>query len=278
MDDLSLEIKLDHPEVTRLLFHPRRQEKGQAPAGCCDLDIPVADGITVGARFYLAGKEAPNILFFHGNGEIVEDYDEIGAAFAARNMSFLAVDYRGYGWSGGEPSASRMMGDCHMVFGFVRNWLAHEERKGSFLVMGRSLGSACAIELAVTEREAVAGLIIDSGFASTLPLLRCLGLDVDRFGLREEECFNNLKKISRYSRPLLVLHAQLDEIIPIGEAAELQSCCVSRLSEFQIVPGADHNTIFAVTGSLYFEVVGRFVNKIGMPVRRRHTGRLGRRD
>ncbi len=269
------EIKLDHPDVTRVLFHPRKEAKRTTPAGCLDFDIPVDSGVTVGARFHLAGKEAPNILFFHGNGEIVGDYDDIGAAFVQHGMSFLAVDYRGYGWSGGTPSASAMMRDCHTIFEYVRDWLAGEERKDHLAVMGRSLGSACAIELAVTEKEAVGGLIIDSGFGTTLPLLRCLGIDVDGLGIREDECFNNLKKITTFIKPLLVLHAQQDQFIPISDAAELQAQCMSRMGEFQIVPGADHNTIFEVTGKLYFEVVGRFVKKIGKPARR---GKSGRRD
>ena len=273
MSGLSPEIKLDHPQVTKVLFYPRREGKGETPDGCLDFDIPVDKGVTIGARFHPAGKDAPNILFFHGNGEIVSEYDDIGSGFVAHGMSFLAIDYRGYGWSGGEPSTGKMMRDCHVVFEYVRNWLAAEERKGYLVVMGRSLGSACAIELAVTERQAVAGLIIDSGFGHTLPLLRCLGIDVDGLGITEDECFNNLEKITTFIKPLLILHAQLDQIIPVGDAAELHARCMSRMGEFQIVPGADHNTIFERTGKLYFEVVGRFVKKIGMPVRRRRTGR-----
>jgi len=43
--------------------------------------------------------------------------------------------------------------------------------------MGRSLGSAPAIELAAAHADRVCGLIIESGFAFAGPLLRLLGID-----------------------------------------------------------------------------------------------------
>ena len=271
--NIEKQIKLDHPEVLKVLFHPRHEPAGNTPPNCIDHNISVDEEITVGARFHLTEqKDSPNILFFHGNGEIVSDYDDIGPSFVAHGMSFLAVDYRGYGWSKGEPSASKMLRDSHVIIDFVKTWLSKEGRKGCLVVMGRSLGSACAIELASTEREAVSGLIIDSGFASSISLLECLGLDAAKLDITEEECFNNPKKMATIVKPTFILHAQHDQFIPVNDASELQARCMARSSEFKVVPGADHNTIFSRAGKLYFEVIQSFVKKIGMPIRRRRTG------
>jgi hypothetical protein len=269
------QIKLDHPDILKFLFHPRKETESPAPPNCENHTIPVGDGVMIGGRFHLAEKEAPTILFFHGNGEIVSDYDALGPFYTERGMSFLAVDYRGYGWSTGEPTASAMFRDAHAIFEYVKKWLAKEGRTGKLVVMGRSLGSACAIELASTEAPTIDGLIVESGFASTVPLLECLGVDVDTLGITEEECFNNQKKIAKVFKPTFILHAQYDQFIPVNDAASLQSECLARSKEFQTVPGADHNTIIERAGKLYFDVIRGFVNKIGMPERRRRRGVKG---
>ncbi len=83
---------LDRPEVLACLFYPRPGFTQATPANTCDLLIPVAEGVTVGARCHLADPEATNILFFHGNGEIVEDYDDIGVLYVERGINFVAVE------------------------------------------------------------------------------------------------------------------------------------------------------------------------------------------
>ena len=111
---------LDRPEVLMALFHPRPETGGidSASAGI-DLLIPVEEDIRVGARFHIKDKACPNILFFHGNGEIVSDYDDLGPMYQQLGINFLPVDYRGYGRSNGEPSVAGMMKDCHTIFIFV---------------------------------------------------------------------------------------------------------------------------------------------------------------
>ena len=58
---------LDRPEVLMGLFHPRSEYGSvEKPANAIDLLIPVERDIMVGGRFHMAGKSAPNVLFFHG--------------------------------------------------------------------------------------------------------------------------------------------------------------------------------------------------------------------
>jgi pimeloyl-ACP methyl ester carboxylesterase len=224
----------------------------------------------VHARFHLAGKEHPNILFFHGNGEIVSDYDAIGPFYTKFGMNFLVADYRGYGRSTGTPTVSTMLHDSHRVFEAVKNWLGTAEHTGPLLVMGRSLGSAVALELAANHMAEIAGLIIESGFATTLPLLMKLGVDVSGLGITEEDGFRNVRKISSVNKPTLLIHGQYDEIIPVNSAAILQAQSPARIKELQIVPGASHNTVITSAGELYFSVIKQFCNKIsGIRAKRR---------
>jgi alpha-beta hydrolase superfamily lysophospholipase len=254
--------KLDQPGVVQFLFHPRKDVDSAPPPGAIDYDIIVEEGVRVGARFHIGGVGDPNILFFHGNGEIVSDYDSIGPIYNEHGLNLLAVDYRGYGRSGGVPAVTSMMRDAHVIFKEVRRWLQDAKHTGPLIIMGRSLGSACAIELAASYEGDISGLIIESGFAQTVPLLNCLGIDTQALGITEADGFKNAQKIEKFAKPTLIIHAQHDQLIPVMSAEILQVQCAARSKEFHMVPGADHNTVLMRAGKLYFEIINRFTDKI----------------
>lgn len=241
---------LDIPEVNERLFHPRpqyserrfMQRQGEPPA---DVLIHVEDGVVVGGRFHIAGPAAPSILFFHGNGEIAADYDDLGPIYAGMGMNFLAVDYRGYGRSTGSPTVSSMMADCRIVFRFVHGWLKENGHTGPLIVMGRSLGSASALELAACCGDEIDGLIVDSGFAYLTPLLELLGVNIGAIGFDEVDGAANLDKIGSFSKPTLIIHAEMDEIIPFGAGEALYEASPAQDKTFLGVPKAGHNDIFA---------------------------------
>ncbi|WP_456386530.1 alpha/beta hydrolase [Desulfolithobacter sp.] len=253
---------LDSPEILNILFHPRTCEKTPIPPGATDIPVKMDDEATIGCRLFSAGLEAPTILFFHGNGEIVADYDEIGPRYVEAGMNFLITDYRGYGWSTGTPTASTLLDDAHTLYHFLGTWLKDQGYTDQLFIMGRSLGSACAIELASCYNDEIKGLIIDSGFAETLPLARSLGLDLEAMGIGEEETFNNGGKIESVTRPTFILHGQQDDLIPLWQAQKLHANCGARSKELQIVPGADHNSLIAVGGIYYFNAIKTFVDKV----------------
>ncbi len=254
--------KMDSSEALRFIFAPRRTPRTPAPEGSRNIDFEVEPGIVLGSRFWIADESAPIILFFHGNGEIVADYDEIGPMYSRRQVNFWVVEFRGYGWSGGRPTVTNMMSDAAFVYHAVRQWCDEQGFSGPLFVMGRSLGSASAIEIAASYNDEIKGLIIESGFAETVPLARTLGFDVDGAGLDEDDGFGNLRKIERVTKPTFILHGQRDELIDLAHARKLHAACGARSKELQIIPGAGHNTMIAVGGMLYFETIGNFVKKV----------------
>jgi len=269
--------KLDQPGVTQLLFHPRKEVDSKPPPGAIDYDIIVEEDVQVGARFHMAGAEDPNILFFHGNGEIVSDYDSIGPMYNEHGLSLLAVDYRGYGRSGGVPTVTSMMRDAHVIFKEVQHWLQDAKREGPIVVMGRSLGSACAIELAASDQADISGVIIESGFAQTVPLLNCLGVDTQALGITEGDGFKNLQKIAQIAKPTLTIHARYDQFVPVMSAEILNVQCAARSKEFHMIPGADHNTVMLRAGKEYFKIIKRFTDKIEGKRQKRSFRRKRRR-
>ncbi|SLM32446.1 Hydrolase (Alpha/beta superfamily protein) [Desulfamplus magnetovallimortis] len=247
---------LDNPRVSMNLFHPRKDIYGTSNDN--NLLIPVDDGVDIGACFHMTeNKNSPSILFFHGNGEIVSDYDDLGNLYNRMGINFMVVDYRGYGRSSGEPKVSSMMHDCHVILKFAKKFLSEKGYEGSLTVMGRSLGSASALELASTEssHSDFQHLIIESGFAFASPLLMILGIDPSSIGFREDKGFSQVDKISCWKGPALIIHAEHDHIIPFSDGEALFRASGGEKKELVKIPGANHNDIFMRGMDIYLEAI-----------------------
>ena len=247
---------LDRPEILQYLFHPRPEPDlyGTARPGI-DLMIPVAPPQAVGARFHEAGPTAPTILFFHGNGEIVADYDDLAEVYLARQINFLAADYRGYGRSTGQPTVSAMMHDSHVIFEYAAGWLKARGCTGPLIVMGRSLGSAPALEIAAHHPQHIDGLIVESGLAFTGPLLRLLGIDLRVIAFSEIDGFRNLRLIRDVAQPVLIIHGERDHIIPFADGQALYDACRAPDKTLLTIRGANHNDLFLRGMSEYMTAV-----------------------
>jgi fermentation-respiration switch protein FrsA (DUF1100 family) len=255
--------RLDRPEILMFLVHPRPEWGEPRPVeGAVDVQIPVEEDVVVGGRYYLADKEAVNILFFHGNGEIVSDYEDLAPLYIQKGINFLPVDYRGYGRSTGRPTITAMMNDCHVIFEYTRNWLAENGYTGPFVVMGRSLGSASVLELISCYAREIDGLIVESGFAYAEPLLRLLGIDLKALGVTEEEGFRNVDKMRTFPKPTLVIHAEHDHIIPFTDGQALYEACPAGDKRLLMIPRANHNDIFARGIEPYMEAVKELTEKV----------------
>jgi fermentation-respiration switch protein FrsA (DUF1100 family) len=252
----------DHPEITSLLFYPRHEEVPLTAGGSAEsVLIPVERNIVVGARLHISGREAANMLFFHGNGEIVADYNDLGHLYTGMGINFLPVDYRGYGQSTGRPTVTAMMRDSHVIFDYIKSWLWERQYTGPFIVMGRSLGSASALELASHYQDQIDGLAIESGFAFAGTLLRLLGINMESLGVKEEEGFRNIDKIRNVDKSTLIIHAEYDHIIPFREGQLLFDACPAEEKKLLKIPGANHNDLFFRGISSYLESIRWLVGK-----------------
>ncbi|OQX12778.1 MAG: hypothetical protein BWK76_17145 [Desulfobulbaceae bacterium A2] len=253
---------MDSPAALQVLFHPRRAPAGRLPAGAENIDVEVEPEVHLGCRLYLAqDSAAPLILYFHGNGEVVPEYDEIASEFTRRGMHLLLTTYRGYGWSGGRPTASLMMADAERLYQAVRDLMAVRHMTGGCWLMGRSLGSAGAIELAAIHGAEIAGLIIESGFADTLPLARTLGIHWADGRMTEEDGFRNAEKIGQVTRPTLIMHGSHDSLIPPWQAEKLAARSAATRKRLVLIDGAQHNSMFYVGGASYFETIRHFMDQ-----------------
>ena len=252
---------LDRPEVLERLFFPRRAsaEELTSPYGMNHV-IEAAPGISIGCRFYPAGSKAPSVLYFHGNGEIAPDYDYTAPLYQERGINLFVADYRGYGVSTGSPTCSAIIEDAHPVFhGFVA-FLKDGGYTGDLFVMGRSLGSAPAIEVAFHHQDRLKGLIVESGFASTRNLLRRLGVSHLLRDIPDAAGFGNDLKIARVAIPTLIIHGEEDEIIPVEEGRALYSLSAASRKRSLFIPHAGHNDLMVHAMNEYMEAIAAFTS------------------
>ncbi len=252
---------LDRPEVLNFLFHPRSESgHGSDDKRYEEFVIPVDVNINIGARFYACDRRAPVLLFFHGNGEIVEDYDDIGQFYQRLNINFFPVDYRGYGISTGKPTVTSMMTDCLKIFDYALEYLKTNGYEGAIVLMGRSLGSAPALELVTSRKEMIDGLIIESGFAFALPLLKLLGINLDSIDVTED-IIRNHEKIKEFENPTLIIHAEFDHIIPFSDGEHLFQQSIDPGKRMLKVHGANHNDILARGLENYMQAVKELIER-----------------
>ena len=261
--DLSL---LDRPEILQVIFpvvysHADLTDYLQFSSS----DVPghfieVEEGVTIACGFWASGRECPSVLYFHGNGETVGTHQWIAPLYNQRGINLFVSDYRGYGSSDGKPTISNMISDAHTIFRGFKEIIEKEGFKASLFLMGRSLGSVPAIELAFNYQDEIRGLVIESGTANNFRRLwNYLGITEKEAMLSEESLFLNKVKVRQVRKPTLIIHGEYDQIIPVEEGKELYHNSGAQDKRMLIIPGAGHNDIMVVDQNLYFGAIDEFV-------------------
>jgi alpha-beta hydrolase superfamily lysophospholipase len=208
---------------------------------------------------YPAPGDAPAIFLWHGNGEIASDYDDMAPLYTGMGITLLVADYRGYGKSTGTPSCSNLLSDALVIFGTSSTVFdQHDLTPSRLYVMGRSLGSAAAIEVAAQAGARLAGLIVESGLADTFALLARLGWRVEGAS-EQQDGFGNGDKIAGVTVPTLIIHGEDDVLIPAQDGEELFRRSGAEDKRLLLIPRAGHNDLMLVGRALYFDALQAFV-------------------
>lgn len=253
---------LDRPEIIDNLFFPRRSRPSSGSSDSTfDGMIPIEEGIILGYRLYARDKSFPVIVYFHGNGEIATDYDNIALMYHMAGASLLVIDYRGYGWSTGKPLASTLASDAEPVVNALPNLLkqAKIEPDVPLFIKGRSLGSAPAIHAAYRFPDCFKGLIVESGYALAPSLFSRPGISVD---LVDDDSLplNNIRKIESIYLPLLVIHGEKDVVLPVDNGQRLYDASPSPHKTLLRIPNAGHNNLLTVGMQDYFAAIRDFID------------------
>lgn len=200
-----------------LMYFPdtRLLDPGQAglPAAKA-VEFTSADGVRLLAWHVPPQLGKPLVIYFQGNAGGLDLRAARFRRLTDDGTGLLALNYRGYGGSGGKPSETGLIADAHAAYDFA----AKDVLPSRIVVFGESLGTGVAVALAA-ERE-IGGLILDAPFTSAADV----GAAAYRFApvhwfMRDP--FYSDRRIGKVHAPLLVLHGERDFIVPIGFGEKL---------------------------------------------------------
>jgi fermentation-respiration switch protein FrsA (DUF1100 family) len=249
----------------RFIFFPTRypdgdwEERERASIPVDEVEFTIADGTRLVAWHAKAKNPRCTFLYFHGNAGNIADRLDVLEALAEIGVSTFAVDYRGYGKSGGTPSGPGILADAEGAWAHLTLRLG--EPANRVVLFGKSLGGSCAIDLAY--RVTARGLVIQSTFASIAEVAsRAIPLFPAKWFLREN--LNSVMKIGAAKCPVLVVHSRDDEIIPFSHGEKLFAAAPDPkwFAEFQ---GVGHNELIAVRRTEWLKDLDEFLDKIGLP-------------
>ncbi|MFK7987924.1 MAG: alpha/beta hydrolase [Sandaracinaceae bacterium] len=172
----------------------------QSPAGRVEWWMLAGDDVS-------AERPGPAVLFFHGNGELIDHWPRMLSRYRELGISVVLPEFRGYGRSAGSPSEGAIRDDMRTVLSHVR---ADPRVDPDRLVFhGRSLGGGVAGQLLST--HAPAALVVESTFTSVPDVVPWASLlIVDRFDSRP--------RFAAYGGPMLIFHGTRDEVVPVAHA------------------------------------------------------------
>ena len=241
--------------VDSLVYFPDREQygdPGDVGLSFTDLTIPTEDGERLHAWWIPTRVMPPcgHVLFFHGNAGNVSHRLEHATALTAAGLDLLLLDYRGYGRSTGRPSEEGLHRDAQAArAALVAGGHVDPAR---LVYMGESLGGAVALRLAL-EAPPLA-CVLQSTFSS----LRDVAREHYPAALSAlaGDAYPNRERIARLRVPVLILHGEMDEIVPLAHAQALFEAA-REPRRLRVVPGAGHNDLVQAMGPSYgTEVAG----------------------
>lgn len=210
------------------------------------LRLTTAGGERIAAMHLPNPGAAYTVLYSHGNGEDLGSVLPLLPVLRDLGFTVFAYDYRGYGLSEGRPSERNVYADIDAAYDYLTGALRVQPER--VILYGRSLGAGAAVDLAA--RRIVGGLVLESPFVTAFRV-------VTRIPVFPVDKFRNLDKIGRVRCPVLVMHGEADEIVPVWHGRRLFAGAPEPKT-LVVIPGAHHNDFMPVAGARYAEALRDF--------------------
>jgi pimeloyl-ACP methyl ester carboxylesterase len=193
------------------------------------LEVP---GATV--RISSRPHDGPRALvYFGGNAEdVAYTVPELAQLFSDR--AIYGMHYRGYSGSSGRPAEAALRSDARALFEMVH------DRHSDVIVVGRSLGSSLAIQLAA--EEPVSRLVLITPFESILSIARRVAPFLP-MSLMLRDKYESWRYAPRVTCPTLILAASHDELVPMRDTEKLLAAFQPGVATMRVIGGADHNSV-----------------------------------
>eukprot|EP00658_Telonema_sp_P-2_P044423 TRINITY_DN3230_c0_g1_i2.p1 TRINITY_DN3230_c0_g1~~TRINITY_DN3230_c0_g1_i2.p1 ORF type:complete len:244 (-),score=45.51 TRINITY_DN3230_c0_g1_i2:141-872(-) len=231
MDPSMFAQIFDSPMISQVAFHPRTFPKGDSlGADQHDGEVRVADGVDLAYRLYKGRRDPKSVLlYFHANAEVITDIGNMIDRFYNMDCAVLACSFRGFAWSTGQPSLTKLCPDTEKLLEAVPSILDEFGLGGlPLLSYGRSMGASCAVHAAIVAPHLIRGVCLDAGLQTLkdLPMLAPLTQmmpGANQMLAMVPEPIGTLTKMAQLSCPLLLIHGTSDEIIPHAHAVKAVS-------------------------------------------------------
>ena len=177
----------------------------------------------------------PVVLYFHGNGDFLAGFFGRFRQIIADGTGVVALSYRGYAGSSGQPSEWGLLQDAAAAYAFTTARYSAEK----IVAWGFSLGTGVAVTLAA--EQPVGKLILEAPYTSLADVAASL-FPIFPVRLVMKDQFRSDERIARVSAPLLIMHGARDATIPIifGERLFARA---HEPKQFVRFPEGDHNNL-----------------------------------
>jgi alpha-beta hydrolase superfamily lysophospholipase len=183
------------------------------------------------------------VVILHGAGSCKENHHDFARAALAAGFAALAFDQRGHGKSPGRLDA-RALDDVAAMAMLLRERMRHPE--ASLALRGSSMGGYLAIMAAERSKaQAVVAICPASGEGLRRGLVSgAFQFDADVAALEQMLSGQDLNAtVESLTIPLLLLHAEGDEQVPVEHSRELADGLAVPESRLITVPGGHHRSV-----------------------------------
>jgi uncharacterized protein len=177
----------------------------------------------------------PVVLFFPGNGDFLAGRVGRFRAITSDGTGLIALSYRGYAGSTGSPSEEGLLRDAAAAYAFT----AQRYSPDRIVAWGFSLGTGVAV--AIASEHPVVKLILEAPYTSTVDVAASLFWFVPvRLLMRDP--FHSDRRITNVTAPLLIMHGENDQAIPILFGERLFALA-HEPKQFVRLPGGGHDNL-----------------------------------
>jgi len=227
---------------SRFIYFPTRELSATpADAGLefADVTFETEDGVNLHGWWVPGRSNEVTFLWFHGNaGNLGDRVGLLELLHDELDIGIFAIDYRGYGRSEGKPSETGLYADAQAALDAAQNYSGAGSEE--IVIFGQSLGAAVAVELA--SRHSLRGVVLEAAFTSIRDMARH-HYSFLPVGPLLRTSFDSESRIAKIATPLLMIHGQDDDIVPLDMGRKLFAAA-KEPKEFSEVEGAGHNDVY----------------------------------
>lgn len=205
-----------------------------------------------------SAEERGTVVVFHGNAGSALDRTPYVAALTPLGYRVLLAEYPGYGARDGELGEKSLVADAVTTAKALA-----QQYEGPLYVWGESLGCGVAAAVGAALSPAIAGLVLITPWKNLPELAQSIYWFMPAKWLVRDK-FDNAANLRTFSRPVAVLMADADEIIPNSHTMALYEAIQSpkRLWVFR---NAGHNSWPMAANEKWWREVTAFTREADAP-------------